>query len=124
MAHIRRHPNARHRWQVRYVDPNGKERSKNFARKVDAERFLHTVEVQKIKSEWTDPAAGKTKFGEWAIQVDATFDHGAVKLVAYEVTPSLPRHGQPSAGPRPPRGRPGPPGVIHHQPHNDQNQYQ
>ncbi|MDF1597082.1 MAG: tyrosine-type recombinase/integrase [Acidimicrobiia bacterium] len=72
MAHIRRHPNARHRWQVRYVDPHGKERSKNFARKVDAEKFVHTVEVQKIRGEWTDPAAGKVNFSEWAAQVDAT----------------------------------------------------
>ena len=72
MAHIRRHPKAPDRWQVRYVDPYGKERSKNFARKVDAEKYLHTVEVQKIRGEWTDPAAGKTRFGEWAVQVDAT----------------------------------------------------
>jgi hypothetical protein len=61
MAHIRRHPKSPDRWQVRYVDPYGKERSKNFARKVDAEKYLHTVEVQKIRGEWTDPAAGKTK---------------------------------------------------------------
>ena len=72
MAHIRRHPKSPDRWQVRYVDPYGKERSKNFARKVDAEKYLHTVEVQKIRGEWTDPAAGKTRFGDWAIQVDAT----------------------------------------------------
>jgi integrase len=72
VAHIRRHPNARDRWQVRYVDPYGKERSKNFARKVDAEKFLHTVEVQKIRGQWTDPAAGRIKFSEWAAQVDAT----------------------------------------------------
>ncbi|MEX1043472.1 MAG: tyrosine-type recombinase/integrase [Acidimicrobiia bacterium] len=72
MAHIRRHPKSPDRWQVRYIDPQGKERSKNFARKVDAEKYLHTVEVQKIRGEWTDPAAGKTRFGEWAIQVDAT----------------------------------------------------
>lgn len=72
MAHIRRHPKSPDRWQVRYVDPQGKERSKNFARKVDAEKYLHTVEVQKIRGEWTDPAAGRTRFGAWAIQVDAT----------------------------------------------------
>lgn len=72
VAHIRRHPKAPQRWQVRYIDPYGKERSKNFGRKVDAEKFLHTVEVQKMKGEWTDPAAGKTKFGDWAMQVHAT----------------------------------------------------
>jgi len=72
MAHIRRHPKSPDRWQVRYIDPQGKERSKNFARKVDAEKYLHTVEVQKIRGEWTDPAAGKTRFSEWASQVEAT----------------------------------------------------
>jgi integrase len=72
VAHIRRHPKTPNRWQVRYIDPYGKERSKNFARKVDAEKYLHTVEVEKIKGEWTDPAAGKIRFGEWALQVDET----------------------------------------------------
>ena len=72
MAHIRRHPKTPNRWQVRYIDPYGKERSKNFARKVDAEKYLHTVEVEKIRGEWTDPAAGKIRFGEWALQVDET----------------------------------------------------
>ena len=52
MAHIRRHPNAKDRWQVRYLDPGGRERAKNFSRKSDAERFLHTVETDKLRGEW------------------------------------------------------------------------
>ncbi len=72
MAHIRRHPKSPDRWQVRYVDPDGRERSKNFSRKADAEKFLHTVEVQKLRGEWTDPEAGRIRFGEWATEVEAT----------------------------------------------------
>jgi len=72
VAHIRRHPKAPERWQVRYIDPHGKERSRNFRKKVDAERFLHSVEVDKIKGEWTDPAAGRIRFAHWAAQVEAT----------------------------------------------------
>jgi integrase len=72
MAHIRRHPKSPERWQVRYVDPSGRERSKNFARKADAEKFLHTAEVQKLRGEWTDPAAGRVSLREWATEVEAT----------------------------------------------------
>ena len=38
MAHVRRHPKSG-RWQVRYRDPTGRERSKTFERKTDADRF-------------------------------------------------------------------------------------
>ena len=40
MAHIRRHPVDGSKWQVRYIDPAGRERSRIFRRKVDAEKFL------------------------------------------------------------------------------------
>ena len=47
MAHIRRHPVDGSKWQVRYIDPTGRERSKTFRRKVDAEKFLIHTEAQK-----------------------------------------------------------------------------
>lgn len=72
MAHIRRHPKAKGSWQVRYVDPNGQERARNFARKADAERFLHTVETDKLRGEWVDPRLGQITFGEWSAEVEAT----------------------------------------------------
>lgn len=72
MAHIRRHPNASDRWQVRYIDPTGRERSKNFARHTDAEKFLHTVEVDKLRGEWIDPRLGRIRIAEWAAEVEAT----------------------------------------------------
>lgn len=65
MAHVRRHPEAKGRWQVRYVDPSGRERAKNFARKVDAERFIVTVEADKLRGDWVDPRLAKATFGEW-----------------------------------------------------------
>jgi len=71
MAHIRRHPKTPDRWQVRYIDPNGRERAKSFARRVDAEKFLVTVESDKIRGTWTDPEAGKVRFGEWSHRVQA-----------------------------------------------------
>lgn len=75
MAHIRRHPKARDRWQVRHIDPTGRERSKNFARRSDAERFLHAVETAKLRGTWTDPRAGRISFAQWNDQVQASRLH-------------------------------------------------
>jgi integrase len=69
MAHIRRHPEAPGRWQVRYVDPTGRERSRNFGRRADAERFLHGVEADMARGRWIDPEAGRIRFDEWNRQV-------------------------------------------------------
>ena len=43
MAHIRK--KGPRRWQVRYRDPAGMERARNFRRRIDAERFLVTIEA-------------------------------------------------------------------------------
>ena len=66
MAHIRRHPVDSSKWQVRYIDPNRRERSKTFRRKVDAEKFLIQVESQKQRGEWIDPDLAATPFADWA----------------------------------------------------------
>ena len=66
MAHIRRHPVDSSKWQVRYIDPNRRERSKTFRRKVDAERFLVQVESQKQRGDWIDPDLSATLFTDWA----------------------------------------------------------
>jgi integrase len=80
MAHIRRHPESADRWQVRYIDPSGKERSKNFSRKSEAERFLHSVEADKLRGVWVDPQHGRIAFGDWAAQVEATRVTAALPL--------------------------------------------
>ncbi len=54
------------RWQARYHDPDGRERTKDFARKYDAERFLATVTADVLRGSYVDPDAGKVTFAEFA----------------------------------------------------------
>src|SRR5215216_4072365 len=63
---------GRPRWRARYRDPSGRERSKSFARKVDAERFLVSVEDAKLRGAYVDPAAGRVPFAEWAERWERT----------------------------------------------------
>ena len=59
---------GRPRWRARYRDPAGRERSKSFTRKVDAERFLRHVEADLVQGQWVDPDHGRTTVGELAKQ--------------------------------------------------------
>lgn len=73
------------RWRARYFDPHGRERSRTFARKFDATRFLTTVESDKMRGSYIDPDAGKvtldTYFAEWsARQLWETGTRHAMKL--------------------------------------------
>lgn len=54
------------RWYTRYRDPAGRQRTKTFDRKIDAERYLTTVESSKLTGSYIDPAAGRLTVGEWA----------------------------------------------------------
>ena len=66
MAHIeKRMRGGRPSYRARYRAPDGTERNKTFRRKVDAEKFLATVESAKLRGAWTDPAAGRTTFAAW-----------------------------------------------------------
>ena len=65
MAHIRRHPKTG-RWQVRYLDPWRKERSKTFVRKVDAEVFRSGVETAVSQGQYLDPARAAITISELA----------------------------------------------------------
>lgn len=53
------------RWQARYVDLEGGEHTRTFARKQDAERFLATVTADLVRGEYVDPGAGKVTFTEF-----------------------------------------------------------
>ncbi|MGH9014022.1 MAG: tyrosine-type recombinase/integrase [Acidimicrobiia bacterium] len=44
----------------------GRERSRQFARRIDAERFLATTEAAKAEGRWVDPAQGRVSLQEWA----------------------------------------------------------
>lgn len=95
MAHVERRGQGR--WRARYRGPDGRERSRTFTRKVDAERFLATVEVDKARGQWIDPALGKIKFHEWADRWMATTVHLKPKT-QYDYRSLLRRHVIPRFG--------------------------
>ena len=70
IGHIQRRPGDRRR--ARYVGPDGREQNRTFGRKIDAERFLATVEVDKLRGEWVDPRRGKQTFEAWALEFEAS----------------------------------------------------
>jgi len=53
-------------WLARWRDPAGQQRKRSFARKVDAERYLTTVESSKLAGAYIDPALARLVVGEWA----------------------------------------------------------
>jgi hypothetical protein len=57
--------NGKTTYRVRYRDPGGGQRSKVFARKADAQRFLNETETAKARGTWTDPSLGKVLFRDW-----------------------------------------------------------
>lgn len=57
-----------HRWYARYRDPDGRQRTKSFARKADAERYLTGVESSKLTGSYVDPARARLTVGTWAQQ--------------------------------------------------------
>lgn len=63
MASVAKRPDGR--WRARYRGPDGRERSRHFARKLDAERWLAGIEVAKTRGEWIDPSLSRTTVGSW-----------------------------------------------------------
>ncbi len=66
MAHVQKRIDKSRRtgkktiaWQARYTGPDGRERSKRFEKKVDAERWLIANSAAIAKNEWIDPEAGR-----------------------------------------------------------------
>lgn len=57
------HPTSRHghgkRWKARYLDPDNRERSKSFTRKLDADNFLTQTGADMLRGTYLDPDAGK-----------------------------------------------------------------
>ena len=95
MAHVERRGQGR--WRARYRGPDGRVRSRTFTRKVDAERFLATVEADKARGRWIDPELGKVKFGDWVERWMATTVHLKPKT-QYDYRSLLRRHVIPRFG--------------------------
>ena len=68
MGSVRRAPRT-NRWEARYRDPLGGERTKTFETKADAKVFLSGVETSIARGTWRDPGRSRAKFskvaGEW-----------------------------------------------------------
>jgi integrase len=56
---------GRSAFQVRWRDPSGREKTKQFARKIDARNFAKTIDHQLVTGDYIDPRAAKTTLDEW-----------------------------------------------------------
>lgn len=85
------------RWRARYEDPDGRERSRSFATKVMAEKFLTEVDHSKLSGSYRDPDAGRVSLRKYA--------EGWVKLYSEDssrgqvIRGQLRRHILPALGP-------------------------
>ena len=73
MAHIQRRTYKSKRtgknatsWQARYTAPDGRERTKRFERRVDAERWLDANVADVTRGVWVDPDAGRIALSVYA----------------------------------------------------------
>lgn len=67
MASIRtkRLSNGKPAYLVRFRAVDGKERSKQFSRRRDAEHFAHVTEVDRMQGSFVDPRLGKLTVADW-----------------------------------------------------------
>jgi integrase len=63
------------RYEVVYRDPTGRQRSKSFGRKVDAQQYCNTIETDLARRDWIDPRTAKETIGSWAERWIATTHH-------------------------------------------------
>jgi hypothetical protein len=55
-------------YRVKYRDPLGRQQSRSFARKLDADRFAREVEVEKDRGAWLNPRDAEMAVGDWAAE--------------------------------------------------------
>ena len=65
MGSVRRAPRT-NRWEARYRDPAGRQRTATFDRKGDAQAFLATTEADRRRGAWRSPEAGRLTFADVA----------------------------------------------------------
>jgi integrase len=53
-------------WRARYRGPDGRQISRSFRRKVDAEKWLLAEESAAMRGEWIDPSGGSVVFADWS----------------------------------------------------------
>lgn len=95
-------PTPRHghgkRWKARYTDHEDRERSKSFARKADADRFLVQVSADLLRGTYLDPDAGKITLrryaGQWLASrsYDARTREEVERRLTLHIVPKLGDH--------------------------------
>jgi integrase len=98
MASIDKRPDGRYRARWREV-PGGPQRSRQFNRKIDAQRFLDQTCGDLVRGAYVDPAAGRVTFREYAEKWRACQVHRPTTAEQTEVY--LRRHAFPMLGDRP-----------------------
>ena len=83
------HPNKRSdgAWRARYRDEAGREHSRHFDRKVDAQRWVDEVTASVVTGDYVDPRAGLITFREFFDQWAArqVWVHGTSEAMKYTV---------------------------------------
>jgi len=93
MGSIDRRPDGKYR--ARYRGPDRKQRTKQFARKADAQRWLAQVETTVVQGNWSDPALSRITVGEWSqrwlegqVQLKPSTRHRYAVLLRNQVLPA------------------------------------
>ena len=87
------------RWRVRWVSPEGKERSRSFDRKADAQRHLAEVVTDTARGTYLDPSGARVLLREYAETWRAAQGHRPTTRAQAET--HLRRHVYPVFGDRP-----------------------
>lgn len=86
MGSIRKAPRTG-RWEARYRDPLGVQRTATFGRKADAVAFLAATETDKRRGEWLEPESDRITVRQWHDRwwpIVESGDRAANTLVQYE----------------------------------------
>lgn len=98
MASITRRP-GESRWQARYREAGGRQVTRRFDRKVDAQRWLDEVAAAVVTGQYVDPRAGRTTVREYAEHWREIQSHRPTTTLHVETM--LRRHVYPTLGDRP-----------------------
>ena len=63
MSHIEKRGSG---YRARFSDPTGKQHSRPFSRKSDAQRFLRELDADMLRGAWVDPRDADTALADWA----------------------------------------------------------
>jgi integrase len=62
---IKRRKDRGNKWEASYRDADGKERTKLFARRAEADGWLASEKAKIARGEWVDPRSGQTTYKDW-----------------------------------------------------------